>query len=161
RFGRTTTGAKMTDVPGHTRGLIAPLTGSGVKFLHIGVNSASTPPDVPKLFNWKDPAGANLIVMYQHKVYRGVVRVPGPDLAICVAMGDDNTGPHTLEEIRAVYSDLRKQFPNAAIRSSNLSDIANAVSEHQAKLPEVTDEIGDTWIHGCPSDAIKLARYRE
>src|SRR5256885_4679316 len=31
RFGRTTTGAKMTDVPGHTRGLIAPLAAQGVK----------------------------------------------------------------------------------------------------------------------------------
>ena len=44
RFGRTTTGAKMTDVPGHTRGLIAPLAAQGVKFLDIGVNDASTMP---------------------------------------------------------------------------------------------------------------------
>ena len=43
RFGQTTTGAKMTDVPGHTRGLIAPLAAQGVKFLDIGVNDASTP----------------------------------------------------------------------------------------------------------------------
>src|SRR5271163_4503778 len=43
RFGRTTTGAKMTDVPGHTRGIIAPLASHGVKFLDIGVNDASTP----------------------------------------------------------------------------------------------------------------------
>ena len=42
RFGKTTTGAKMTDVPGHTRGLIAPLAAQGVKFLDIGVNEAST-----------------------------------------------------------------------------------------------------------------------
>ena len=25
----------------------------------------------------------------------------------------------------------------------------------------VTDEIGDTWIHGCPSDPVKVTRYRE
>jgi len=43
RFGRKTSGAKMTDVPGHTLGLVAPLAENGVKFLHIGVNSASTP----------------------------------------------------------------------------------------------------------------------
>ena len=55
RFGRTTTGAKMTDVPGHTRGLIAPLAAQGVKFLDIGVNDASTPAEVPPLFLWKTP----------------------------------------------------------------------------------------------------------
>ena len=50
RFGVTTTGAKMTDVPGHSRGLIAPLAQAGVRLLDIGVNAASTPPDVPDLF---------------------------------------------------------------------------------------------------------------
>src|SRR3984957_15376152 len=40
RFGRKTTGAKMTDVPGHTRGLVSPLAAAGVKFLDIGVNDA-------------------------------------------------------------------------------------------------------------------------
>jgi hypothetical protein len=45
RFSRTTTGAKMTDVPGHTRGIITPLAAQGVKFLDIGVNDASTPPN--------------------------------------------------------------------------------------------------------------------
>jgi len=46
RFGRKTTGAKLTDVPGHTRGLVGPLTRAGVTFLDIGVNPASTPPEV-------------------------------------------------------------------------------------------------------------------
>src|SRR5277367_1575697 len=58
RFGRTTTGAKMTDVPGHTRGLIAPIAAQGVKFLDIGVNDASRPAQVPPLFVWKAPGGA-------------------------------------------------------------------------------------------------------
>src|SRR5580700_10331246 len=137
RFGRTTAGAKMTDVPGHTIGLVGPLAEGGVKFLHIGVNSASTPPDVPDLFLWKDRTGATLIVMYQHKGYGGVVRIPGSDLAIAIEMADDNAGPHSMEEIRKIYADLRAQFPG------------------------VTEEIGDTWIHGVPSDPVKVARYRE
>jgi len=62
RFGRKTTGAKMTDVPGHTRGLVGPLASSGITFLDIGVNSASTAPDVPSLFVWKDVDGALLTV---------------------------------------------------------------------------------------------------
>jgi hypothetical protein len=161
RFGRATTGAKMTDVPGHTIGLVGPLFENGVKFLHIGVNSASTPPDVPALFVWKDGTGAALMVMYQHKGYGGVVRIPGSDLAVAIEMADDNAGPHSMEEIRKIYADLRAQFPGAAITASNLSEIANAVSPYRDQFPVVTDEIGDTWIHGVPSDPVKVARYRE
>src|ERR1017187_5556980 len=40
RFGRTTTGAQMTDVSGHTCGLIGPLAEHGVKLLDIGANGA-------------------------------------------------------------------------------------------------------------------------
>ena len=161
RFGRMTAGAKMTDVPGHTLGLVAPLAENGVKFLHIGVNSASTPPDVPALFVWKDGTGATLIVMYQHKGYGGVVRIPGSDLAVAIEMADDNAGPHSMDEIRKIYADLRNEFPGASITASNLSEIANAVYPYRDQLPVVTDEIGDTWIHGVPSDPIKVARYRE
>ena len=161
RFGRTTTGAKMTDVPGHTRAIIGPLAEHGVKFLDIGVNSASTPPDVPPIFLWKDAAGSSLVMMYHLHSYGGVVQIPGSDLAVDVEMRDDNAGPHTLEEIRAIYARLRKQFPNAAVTAANLADIANAVEPFRGRLPVVTQEIGDTWIYGAPSDPRKLARYRE
>jgi hypothetical protein len=160
RFGKSTTGAKMTDVPGHTRGLIAPLAAHGVKFLDIGVNDASTPAEVPPLFLWKDPAGPALVVMYHHG-YGSVVRVPDSDLAIAIVVRDDNSGPHTLEEIHQTYSALTGQFPNAQIIPTNLSEIANAVEPHRGSLPVLTSEIGDTWIHGVASDPLKLARYRE
>ncbi|HLX44413.1 MAG TPA: DUF5054 domain-containing protein [Bryobacteraceae bacterium] len=161
RFGRKTSGAKMTDVPGHTLGLVAALSENGVKFLHIGVNSASTPPEVPSLFVWKNAEGVSIVVMYQHKGYGGVVRVPGSDLAIAIAMGDDNTGPHSMDEIRQIYADLRRQFPSATITASDLTGIANAVDGFRTRLPVVTQEIGDTWIHGVASDPVKVARYRE
>jgi hypothetical protein len=161
RFGRKTTGAKMTDVPGHSRGLIGPLAENGVTFLDIGVNSASTPPDVPAAFVWKDPSGASLTMMYHRLEYGGVVRLPKSDLAVAVEVRDDNLGPHTLEEIRKIHADLRQQFPNASIRASNLTDIANAVEPHKRALPVLTQEIGDTWIYGVASDPVKLARYRE
>ena len=161
RFGRTTTGAKMTDVPGHTRGLIAPLAANGVTLLDIGVNSASTPPDVPPLFVWKDPGGASIVMMYHRLEYGGVVRVPQSDLAIAVEVRDDNLGPHTIEEIRHIYADLRKRFPKAVIRASNLTEIANAVTPHKTAFPVLTEEIGDTWIYGVASDPVKLARFRE
>jgi hypothetical protein len=160
RFGRKTTGAKMTDVPGHTRGLIAPLAAQGVKFLDIGVNDASTPAEVPRLFLWKDPNGAALTVMY-HAGYGGVTVVPGTDLAVAMVIRDDDSGPHTLEEIQETYTTLGKQFPNAQILATDLTHIADAVDPHRNSLPVVTGEIGDTWIHGVASDPFKLARYRE
>jgi len=161
RYRRTTTGAKMTDVPGHSRGLIGPLAENGVKFLDIGVNSASTPPAVPSLFVWKDPAGDSLIVMYHHKEYGGLVQVPGSKLAVSVQVRNDNGGPHSIDELRKIYAQLRRRFPNAKVTASNLTEIANAVDPFRTQLPTVTQEIGDTWIYGVPSDPVKVARYRE
>ncbi len=160
QFGRKTTGAKMTDVPGHTRGLASPLAESGVKFLEIGVNDASTPAQLPPLFVWKDPRGTTLTVMY-HPSYGAVSVVPGSDLAIATVVRDDDSGPHTLEEIHNTYTALGKQFPNAEILATDLTTIANAIAPHRNSLPVVTNEIGDTWIHGVASDPLKLARYRQ
>ncbi|HVT96218.1 MAG TPA: DUF5054 domain-containing protein, partial [Acidobacteriaceae bacterium] len=160
RFGRRTTGAKMTDVPGHTRGIVAPIAAEGVKFLDIGVNDASTPADVPPLFLWKDSTGASLVVMY-HSGYGAVTVVPGSDLAIGIVVRGDNSGPHTPEEIAKVYADLGARFPGADIVATNLSEIANAVEPFRSHLPVVTQEIGDTWIYGVASDPVKVARYRE
>jgi hypothetical protein len=160
RFGRTTTGAKMTDVPGHTRGLIAPLAAQGVTFLDIGVNGACPPAEVPPFFLWNDPNGASLTVMYHHG-YGAVMRVPGSDLAIDIAMLGDNKGPHSAEQIAKIYSDLSAQFPNAQIIPTSLAEIANSVAPYRANFPVVTQEIGDTWIYGVASDPLKVARYRE
>lgn len=160
RFGRTTTGAKMTDVPGHTRGIITPMAAQGVKFLDIGVNDASTPAQVPPLFLWKTPAGASLVVMYHHG-YGGVVHVPGSDLAVAIVVRNDNSGPHTQQEVAETYADLKQRFPNAQVAPSSLTEIANAVDPHKHALPVVTQEIGDSWIYGVPSDPLKVARYRE
>jgi hypothetical protein len=160
RFGRTTTGAKLTDVPGHTRGLVAPLAAHGVTFLDIGVNEASTVPQVPPLFQWKAPGGATIAVMY-HSGYGGIARVPGSRLAVAMVVRDDDSGPHTLQEVQGTYSMLRARFPNARITATNLSEIANAVEPYHSALPVVAAEIGDTWIHGIASDPLKVARYRE
>ena len=160
RFGRTTTGSKMTDVPGHTRGIISPLSAQGVKLLHVGVNGGSTTPDVPPVFVWKDSRGASIVTMYHHE-YGGVTVIPGSDLAIAINVRGDNSGPHPAEEVEDIYDDLHAQFPNAQIVATNLSEIANAVSAYRDHLPVITQEIGDTWIHGIASDPLKVARYRE
>ena len=160
RYGRKTTGSKMTDVPGHTRGLIRPLAKHGVSFLDVGLNPAPPVPEVPHLFLWKDPSGASLAMAY-HRDYGGSVRVPGSDLVVAACVRGDNSGPHTAEEIAAARAEYGKRFPNAEIVACNLSEIANAVAPHHDKLPVVTGEIGDTWVYGHAGDPVKMSRYRE
>ena len=160
RFGKVTTGAKMTDVPGHTRGLIAPLAKHGVGFLEIGVNGGWTVAKVPPIFLWKSPSGAVLPVMY-HWDYSGTVLVPGSDLALATRVRDDNSGPHTPKEIAQMHAEFSQQFPNAEVVACNLSEMAQALAPHRDSLPVVTQEIGDTWIYGAASDPLKIARYRE
>jgi hypothetical protein len=99
--------------------------------------------------------------MYHHKEYGGVVQVPGSNLAISVQVRNDNDGPHSVDELKKIYWQLRRQFPNANVTASNLTEIANALDPFRSQLPVVTQEIGDTWIYGVPSDPIKVARYRE
>ena len=160
RFGRTTTGAKMTDVPGHTRGLIAPLAQQGVTFLDIGVNSGSTPAQAPMFFLWKNSNGSTLTMMYHHN-YGAVASVPGADVAVAIVVRNDNSGPHTPQQITEIYGQLKQQYPNAEVIPTNLTEIANAVAPHSHGFPVITEEVGDTWIYGVASDPLKLARYRE
>ena len=161
RFGRKTIAGKMTDVPGHTRGIIAPLASHGIRLLDIGVNPASTPPEVPDVFLWQAPDGAALTVVYHRHDYGSTIKVPGSGLALSVNVRTDNSGPHTLEEIHAIYADLHQRFPNAQLIAGSLTDVATAIEPLRARLPVVTEEIGDTWIYGAPSDPSKIARYRE
>ena len=160
RFGTKTIAAKMTDVPGHTRGLIAPLASAGVQMLNIGVNAASTPPDVPELFVWKSPAGSSVMVMYHLHDYGGVVRIPGTGVAVAVDMRGDNEGPHTPAQIAEIYANLRGQFPGADVHAATLNDAAAAIAPIRNTLPVVTAEIGDTWIYGVASDPPKVANFR-
>ncbi len=160
RFGVVTTGAKISDVPGHTRGIIPPLAKHGINFLEIGINGACAAAQVPPIFLWKDPSGASLPVMY-HPHYGGIAQVPGSDLAVVSCMQGDNEGPHKPDDIATAYAGLAARFPNAEISAANLTDMAKAIQPYRANLPVVTQEIGDTWIYGCASDPLKVARYRE
>ena len=57
------------------------------------MNSASTPPDVPPLFLWKDAGGNSLVMMYHLHATAACVKIPGSDLAMDVEVRDDNSGP--------------------------------------------------------------------
>ena len=161
RFGRHTIAAKMTDVPGHTRGLIAPLAAGGIRLLDIGINAASFPPGCPDIFVWKDTSGNELLMLYHRHDYGSTLQIPGSPLAVSIEVRNDNSGPHTLEEITAIYARLRAKYPGASIQAAGVTEIALAMEPYRANLPIFTQEIGDTWIYGIPSDPLKVARYRE
>jgi hypothetical protein len=161
RFGRRTIAAKMSDVPGHTRAIVPLLAAAGIQFLHIGVNASSTPPDVPPVFVWRDPSGADVMVMYQRGGYGDLVEVAGMRDVLAFAHTNDNHGPQTAAQVRAEFAALRRRFPNARIVASTLDAFAERLLEVKDQLPVVTGELGDTWIHGVGSDPKKVSDFRE
>src|SRR5512133_2441047 len=160
RFGRKTIAAKLTDVPGHTRGIVPLMAEAGIKFLHIGVNPGSTVPKVPPLFRWHDDSGAELMVMYESG-YGSAFEIPGMEDALAFGHTSDNLGPQSPEEVLEVYRDKRALFPGANVFASTLDKFAEKLEAVRSTLPVVDAEIGDTWIHGLGSDPIKVSRYRE
>ena len=160
-FGFVTTAAKNTDVPGHTIAIVPHLVRAGVKLLHIGVNPASSVPEVPDLFRWKAPSGESIIVMYDKGDYGGFSLIPGTETAVYFAHTGDNRGPQSEKEILEIYHKLHREYPEALIRAGSLEDVAAAVLPISGQLPEITQEIGDTWIHGSGTDPAKVSQYRE
>eukprot|EP01090_Pellita_catalonica_P011857 TRINITY_DN2446_c0_g1_i1.p1 TRINITY_DN2446_c0_g1~~TRINITY_DN2446_c0_g1_i1.p1 ORF type:complete len:760 (-),score=113.06 TRINITY_DN2446_c0_g1_i1:691-2970(-) len=155
------------DVPGLTRGAIPLLLQQGVKAITVGVNGASSPPDVPKAFIWRDPKNATseILAMWHPGGYGGIkisdcVIVDGLRHALAFAFRGDNAGPHTVPEAAQVFSTLQQEFPNSDIRGSTYDAFVRKLETVRSVLPVVTEEIGDTWIYGCPSDPVKVAQFR-
>jgi hypothetical protein len=158
RFGMKTVAAKMTDVPGHTRGLVPLLAEAGVKFLHLGVNAASRVPDVPDVFRWRAADGSEVLVMYQ-KSY-GATHIPeGFADGLTFAHTNDNLGPQSVSQTAEAYRELRHDFPNAELRAATLDDYAEILWPRREEFPVFDLEIGDSWIHGAASDPQKLAKF--
>jgi hypothetical protein len=63
QFGKTTIAVKMTDVPEHTIAMAPYLAEAGIEYLHIGVNSGSRMPNVPRLFVWRYNA-SDVVINY-------------------------------------------------------------------------------------------------
>lgn len=160
RYGQTTIAAKMTDVPGHTRSIVPLLAEAGIRFLHIGINPACANPDLPPLFRWQAPSGDEVIVMVQ-KDYGDVMVLPDGETAIAVSHTGDNHGPPSMLQVDEAYWSLRQRFLGADVRASTLSAIAERLDAVRDRLPVVTQEVGDTWIHGAGTDPTKVRRYRE
>ena len=158
RFGMQTTAAKMTDVPGHTLGMVPLLAEAGVRFLHLGVNTASPVPDVPDVFRWRAPDGAEVVVMYQNSY--GATHLPaGFDEGLSFAHTSDNMGPQSVPQVADVYREIERHHPGVEVRASTLDAYGDVLWERRAELPVIDYEIGDSWIHGSASDPTKTQRF--
>ena len=155
RFGTHTVGAKMSDVPGHTLGIVPILKRHGIEFLHLGVNPATPVPEVPPIFHWK--CGEDEItVMYQGDYGE---EIDLGNLLLSFAHTGDNLGPQNAEGVVEVYKQLREKYPDTPIRVGTIDDIAIALRDKD--LPVIDKEIGDTWIHGLGTDPEKVSRFKK
>lgn len=158
RFGLETKAAKLTDVPGHTKAMIPYLAEAGIQFLHIGINPASTRPQVPDLFWWKAESGEKILVMYNND-YGELTSIGNSGTAVYFAHTGDNSGPQDASQVREVYRNLHEQYPEAELYAGTLEDVAKEALLLE-NLPVIEEEIGDTWIHGGGTDPRKLSQFR-
>ncbi|MDE5605633.1 MAG: DUF5054 domain-containing protein [Eubacterium sp.] len=156
--GRKTIAAKMTDVPGHTKGLVKILAKHGIKFLHIGVNGASAVPEIPECFLWKN-GDAEIVVVYS-KAYGGAFKSDLIDEVLYFDHTLDNHGAPSPEKAIAKLEKIQSEFPNYEIEAASMDDFAEAIWQVRNQLPVVENEIGDSWIHGSAADPYKSASFR-
>ncbi|WP_313639694.1 DUF5054 domain-containing protein [Paenibacillus sp.] len=160
RFGKSTITAKMTDVPGHTIGMVPLLAKYGIRYLHLGVNPASKVPSVPEIFVWRAQDGSEVIVNYASN-YGNIVQIEGCEDAMVFAHTGDNCGPPSIEDIQLEFAKLSEKFPGAVIQASTMEAFVSKMLDFKDHFPVVCEEIGDTWIHGAASDPTKIQQYRD
>lgn len=157
--GRKTVAAKMTDVPGHTKALVPLLRKHGIKLLHIGVNGASALAEVPPCFLWKFD-NSEMVVIYSGD-YGGAFQCDFIDEILYFDHTLDNRGTPSAKKIEATLKAIGEKYPGYAVEAGTMDSIADLLWGQREKLPVVTDEIGDTWIHGSAADPYKSAALRE
>ena len=156
--GRKTVAAKMTDVPGHTKALVPVLYKKGIRLLHIGVNGASAMPDVPECFLWK--VGESEVVVIYSGEYGGAYKNEYVDDILYFDHTLDNHGAQGKSAVLKNIEKIGRKYPDHEVCAGTLDDYAEKIWAVRDKLPVVTSEIGDTWIHGSASDPYKSACLR-
>ena len=155
--------AKMTDVASHTWILATILKRAGVEFLHIGSNSESASPELPRLFWWQGPDGSRLLTMYTAEGYGTGLKAPAgwPSKTwLALIHTSDNEGPPTSDSVRKLVEQAKRELPGVKIRFGRLSDFADAVIKENPPLPVVRADMPDTWIHGIGSMPVETALAR-
>lgn len=152
--------AKLTDVPGHTSGIIAPLVKRGVKFLHIGKNGASPAPDVPNLFWWEDKNGVRILTMYDKLYGSGLLPPKGWKYPVYLALlnTNDNQGAQSEEFVASLKGKVGDKYE---YRTASLNEFAEALLQCDLSgIPIIRGELSDTWIHGAGSYPGAMGKFR-
>ncbi|MGL5021273.1 MAG: DUF5054 domain-containing protein [Mycoplasmatales bacterium] len=157
KFNKKTISSKMTDVPGHTIGLVDILAENGIKYFHVGMNGVSKIPSVPDNFLWKHN-NSEVVVSYS-KGYGDLVEVEGIEEKMCFMHTHDNSGPQNYEKVIEEVNKIKKMYPDYEVFASTMDAFAKVVWENRNLLKVVTEEIGDTWIHGIGSDPKNMSDY--
>jgi hypothetical protein len=151
------TGAKMTDVPAHTRALATVLAHAGVKIFHHGCNDNCSHPDVPELYWWEGPDGSRVLTAFSW--WYGSDLCPPPNWPhktwLCLWMTYDNQGPPDTKAVAALFARAKKELPGVRVRFGQMSDFAEAILREKPDLPVVRGDTPDTWIHGIGSMPIE------
>jgi hypothetical protein len=154
--------AKMTDVPSHSWIMPTLLEHAGVRFLHLGCNSASQYPRVPPLFWWEGGDGSRVLCGYTIEYGSGLTPPANWPSAnyLAMIMAGDNAGPPGPAEMEQWRSQLAQSMPGARVHFGTLDDFAAAVLTEKPDLPVVRGDMPDTWIHGLLAnpEATKTAR---
>lgn len=158
RFDRKTISAKMTDVPGHTLGIVPILAKAGIKLLHIGVNKSSAVPNVPKCFVWQ--CGESQVVVIYEGSYGKTFSHPLIDDILILDHSMDNCGPYSAQKTIEHFEKIKKKYKGYNVVAGTLDDIAEKLWQVKDKLPVITQEIGDSWIHGASSDPYKYGALK-
>ncbi|MBE6773720.1 MAG: DUF5054 domain-containing protein [Ruminococcaceae bacterium] len=156
--GRKTVAAKMTDVPGHTKGIVPVLSKHGIRLLHIGVNGASALVDVPPCFLWKN--GDSEVVVIYSGAYGGAFTSDIVEEILYFDHTLDNHGAPSPEKVLKHFDDIQKQYPDYEITAGTMDDFADIIWEKRELLPVFEGEMGDSWIHGSATDPYKSAALR-
>ena len=89
-------------------------------------------------------------------------RLQNWDEALVTVWNHDNAGPMSKEAYVSAFEAIQKEFPNATVFASSFDGwLAALEASGQADtLPTLSQEIGDSWIYGVPSDPKKVAMSR-
>ncbi|MBQ8586175.1 MAG: DUF5054 domain-containing protein, partial [Butyricicoccus sp.] len=158
RYGKCVCAAKQSDVPGHTIAMLPAFADAGVKYMHIGINGSSRPVVCAPIFRWQY-GGQEILVDYS-AYYGAVSGVEGCDEVMEFAHTKDNMGPPDAESVRETIAELREKYPNAVVEASTMDAFYAAIAPFRDRLPVVTEEMGDTWIHGVGTDPHKVSAFR-
>jgi len=155
------------DVPGIPASAIPVFLKNGIRAVNVGVNGASAPPAVPRVFRWQHPYNNSdeIFGMWNPGGY-GEYTIPecsyvdGWGTAMCYYWRYDNDGPGNTTMLIKVLNTVQQQFPNAKVFASTFDAYINELVTVKQRLPIVAAEMGDTWIHGPSSDPYKLRLWR-